>query len=80
MILKNRLQRRVSLNQQICAKTIFQPFFFEGDMTICNYHHLMKILAKKTNYTGGTESGSGTLCLLFLSRIIENQNSVFVMQ
>ena len=38
-----------------------------------------KILAKK-EYTSGTESGLGTLWLLFLRWIIENQKSDLVRQ
>ena len=62
-------------------------------MTICNYYHLVfkkvtrsyfaiLILAKKEEeeYTSGTESGLGTLWLLLLRWIIENQKSDLVTQ
>ena len=41
MTLKNRLQRRGSRNEEICTKNSGPIYFFEGDMTICNYDHLV---------------------------------------
>jgi hypothetical protein len=67
-------------------------YIFDGDMTICNYYHVIfkkvnrfhfaiVILAKK-KYTGGTESRLGTLRLLLVhvlvGGIVENQNSDLV--
>ena len=58
-------------------------------MTNWNYYHVVfkkvtrshfvEVILGEKGYTGGTESGSRTLWLLFLSRIIENKNSGFVM-
>ena len=92
MAFKNRLQRRASRNDKICEKIRSQYIFFEGDMTICNYYHVIfkkvnrfhfaiVILAKK-EYTGGTESRLGTLRWLLVhvlvGGIVENQNSDLV--
>jgi hypothetical protein len=41
--------------------------------------HFVKVILGEKKCTGGTESGSRTLWLLFLSRIIENKNLDFVM-
>ena len=75
MALTNRLQRRVYQNDQIWKKSLVQICIFERYMTIYKYYNLISqkltgyhfviiILAAK-EYTGVTESGSGTLCLLF---------------
>ena len=58
-------------------------------MTNWNYYHVVfkkvsrshfvKVILGGKVYTGGTEFGSRTLWLLFLSRIIENKTSDFVM-
>ena len=56
-------------------------------MTHCNYYHLVFkkvtkyhfviVILAKQDYTGGTESGSGTLPLLLLGGIIVHRKSKF---
>ena len=75
MTLENRLQRRVSQDDQILRINLVLFYFVEADMTIHNYDHLrfkkdtrihffIVILVKK-DCTSWTESGSRTFFSCF---------------